>query len=554
MRFRSHRLSSREGNTQMNTKMAGTIRSALVASAMACAILFSATAAFAGPPDTGPQLLVDYGFEGPANDTFADNDANLDFVPGQSSTSAFWGRTLRDKHTGTSSFWCAGTSYPSLAANTAWPYYLKGTRGRARSTFPTLADYYSSSVSMMYKMPSIGVGDEDYFAFVWRSDAPSGGFKAEKLPVSAGWRNYTKDLSASTTYPRLSRVPSTLSLEFYDYFESSINATGTGPVVDDFRVYGYKFGPVRNTTVSAVSPSAVKVAWQAPYSSATSSLVDTRTIAYRVWRAETFTDVWTELTASARTTSTSLTNVAVKPGVQYRYVVQAWDPGTGNGRGVLPAERKFPADADMPLAVLGAPKKPASTVYMWTQSTISGAITPAHPSASTVTIEVRRSTTGSNVYTLAARVGAGATTYKATGVKLPSPGVWYMRAKHSDSTHPRESISPWTRIDVSPNVSVTAPKVKSHKSRTYKVYGTIKPRHSSTYLKVYAYRWNGRKYAYVKSFKVSVTTSGQPADTTKYSSSVKFTKSGKWKLKVKHTGHSGESTKYSSYSSRITVK
>ena len=104
------------------------------------------------------------------------------------------------------------------------------------------------------------------------------------------------------------------------------------------------------------------------------------------------------------------------------------------------------------------------------------------------------------MYTFPARVNAGATTYSATGVKLPSPGAWYVRAKHADSTHPRESYSPWTRIDVSPNVSVTAPKVLSHKSRTYKVYGTIKPRHSSTYLKVYAYRWNGKKYAYVKSY------------------------------------------------------
>ncbi len=83
----------------------------------------------------------------------------------------------------------------------------------------------------------------------------------------------------------------------------------------------------------------------------------------------------------------------------------------------------------------------------------------------------------------------------------------------------------------------------------------MKPVHSkTTYFKVRAYRWNGKTYAYVKSISVNLTTSKQPADTAKYTASVKLTKTGKWKLKIKHYAHGEEPEQYSSYSSRITVK
>ncbi len=80
------------------------------------------------------------------------------------------------------------------------------------------------------------------------------------------------------------------------------------------------------------------------------------------------------------------------------------------------------------------------------------------------------------------------------------------------------------------------------------------PRHTSTYLRLYAYRYVGTKKVQTLSFPVKVTNANQAADTTKYTASVKLTKKGTWKLRVKHSAHGDEWTTYSGYSAKITVK
>jgi hypothetical protein len=329
----------------MSVRMAGTIRTAVVALALVSGLLSGAVVSFGGPPDSGPGTVAKYGFESPA-DSFASNAANTDYVVGETPTSAYWGRTAQDMYTGSAALWCAGTAYPAGTPSNAWPTYLPGTRGKTSVTLPELAEYYSASVSMMYKMETLGAdGAEDYFAFVRKSGTRSG---YTILPVTgaSGWLQYTYDLSASTSYPRLSRVPASLGLEFYDYTEGSfdgLNKVGTGPLVDDFTVFGYKYGPIRSVSVSSPAEGQVALSWPTPYDAVGSSVPDTRTISYRVWRAETGTELWTELTAGGRVSANAFTDVSAVIGKRYVYVVQAWDPGTGQGRGEQSAAAALPA-------------------------------------------------------------------------------------------------------------------------------------------------------------------------------------------------------------------
>jgi len=207
----------------------------------------------------------------------------------------------------------------------------------------------------------------------------------------------------------------------------------------------------------------------------------------------------------------------------------------------------------LPFATVGAPSKP-SAVYTWATFKSTGTIT-AHAGVAAVTIECYRSKTGPPVYRYNAYTTSGGTTYSYPSVRLPSSGYWYLRAKHLDATH-RLSYSAWTTVYVSSSVLVTAPKVPTSMTHghTYSVYGTIKPRHtSSTYIVVNAYRWNGSTYVYKTHFHVRITNSGQPANTTKYIASVKLTTKGYWKLRVKHSAHGVEGTTYSGYSARFKV-
>ncbi len=107
--------------------------------------------------------------------------------------------------------------FPSGMPSTQWPLYLPGTRGEASSQFPVLADYYAASVSLMYKMQSIGDGRLNSRSCAGRMRRP-GQPKSYSMIVDTSdtWREFTYDLSGPNAYPRFSRMPARLSLVFYD--------------------------------------------------------------------------------------------------------------------------------------------------------------------------------------------------------------------------------------------------------------------------------------------------------------------------------------------------
>lgn len=431
------------------TKLA--LRATVVAGAIA--MTFAVATAY-GAAIPGAATIVEYGFEGPS-DTFPNNVALYTSPLSPSPGKAYWGPITQDKYAGSSSFWCAGTNLQTGGASNFWPKYPAGTRGKAYVRLPQLADYYASFASFYYKMPSLG--GRDHFEVVSNQYDDSGVLLSTAAyqfldDTRPSWTKVTVGLSSATlpTERRLSRHAGDVGIWFVDteYAEVYPEApNGMGPLVDDFAVLGYKFGPVRNLMGSYLSGSRVALSWSAPYASIDSTTVESRPIAYRVWRAKQGSESWTELTSSgARLTSPHYTDT-ISGASGYVYAVQAWDSGTGAGRGSY---------TTFPKAVTLTTPKPPTTMKL---------------------------------------------------------------------------------------------------NKTYQVSGTIRPRHTSgSSIKVYAYRWDGRKYAYVKAIAVVLSNTGQPADTSKYTASVKLTKKGSWKLRTKHSAHGNEGTKYSSYSSRITVK
>ena len=505
------------------------------------------SASAAAPPGSGPAEFKRFDFES-AGTSFDTLSAFV--VAGGAVPKAYWGVTSSVAQTGTHSLWCAATTYPGGDPSSYWPTYAIGTAGDAATTVTETADYYSSSVAFSYLMPTLGSADHLY---VQLYDG-SGNFKMAdtSIPLTTAWTARSYDLAPLG----LSRSASKINLRFVDQYESigglggGGDALGKGPAVDNVVFSGYKYGPIRTLSVSSPVSGQVALSWPVPYAAIGSTLADNRSITYKVWRSVAGTDIWEELTAGGRVAVNAFTDVTASPDTHYRYVVQAWDPGTGAGRGEQSPTGSWPA-----ALVLGDPSKPSGTVYTWKSFTAAGTVSPALAGGSSIAIQCSRDKVAITK-TYSGHASAGGTTYSVGGIKLPAAGTWYVRAYRSDSTY-GVSKSGWTTVHVSAAVQITAPTVKSTMSvnKTYTVSGTVMPRHSSgTYLKVYAYRWNNTSFAYVKSFSVKVTSSGQPANTTKYTSSVKLTQKGIWELRVKHSAHGVEATTYSPYSLSITVK
>ncbi len=529
----------------MAAKMAGTIRG-LIASLALAGALAGASVASAIPAGTGPEELARYDFESTAaGHTFEHIEPMAPSLLGDPATTAYWGRTTGGSRSGAYGLWCAATNYPGGAPSSYWPGYVEGTRGKAWSSFPKMAEYYSVTVTMAYTMRSIG-GADDYFRLGWILRDAHGNFvdSATNVDITKtdGWSSYSYSPSSYAGAARLTRSSADIFLYFNDY--ASKPATGTGPTVDDFTVLGYKYGPISSVTTAPAGGGSTLLTWPVPDYKAGSSIDDTRSIGYRVWRAPEGSDAWDELTSGGRVAVNSFTDNTAQAGVNYVYVVQAWDPGTGSGRGQA---------SPLPAANVGVPVMPAVPVYRWRSFALMGTISP-HTSASDVMIEC--STDQYTIdYTYPGTVAAGTAMYSAVGVKLPAAGTWYVRVKHEDGTH-AASYSAWTPVTVSEYIALAKPKsaTKMKVNKTYTAYGTIKPVHSkTTYIKIRAYRLSGSTYKYVKSFSVKLTTKGQAADTAKYSASIKLTKKGKWKLMARHYAHGEEPKKDSSYSSRITV-
>jgi putative cell wall-binding protein len=378
---------------------------------VALAVVILATvgvnAASAAVPAPQPKELRRLTFE-PGSPSFSSVTAFI--VPGEDPPTAYWGRVNSLAKTGQWSFWCAGTAYPSGLPSSFWPTYPVLTRGTASLLLPELSEYYSSSASFAYLMPSRGADDDGSFAvFCQATDGtgnPIGSVYADPyIPLASSWTNRTYNLSSNPTAP-VSRKPAILSLRFFDFIEGSSQgtATGQGAAIDDLVVSGYQFGPIRSLTAGRSGPS-VLLSWSTPYGASNSSSVDTRTIAFHVWRApESAPTAWTELTSAAGTPANTFSDSAA-PGYACRYFVQAFN-AAGDEWG-------DPSGSTASVVSLPDSTKPVTT--------ISGI--PGGWSKNSVTFSLDATDEAWNTITSSYRLNSGSWVTYATPVTVSSDGT-----------------------------------------------------------------------------------------------------------------------------------
>lgn len=369
----------------MTHMRSATTRRALAGALVALALMLAPAVARA---DAGPQLAPQAVFtEGFESVPFARAvTAWVTPTPGDPSP-AFWGRVTQRRHSGSYGLWCAG-AIPSSTSNGWTTYsgrYPAFTAGAVTFDVPELADYYSATLGYWYNMPTMGSRDVDRFNVVW---APAGTESWESHTGQAIVTTMTQrayQVTAPTNVVNLSRTAGKIRFLFIDdvdVFESP--SVGEGPSIDDVTVSGFKYGPVRNLAAQ-VSGGRVTLTWATPVrSTAPFAPVEERPLAYRVWRSpNTAPYVWTEVT-SLRVSTTTFTDELPLDGAA-RYVVQAWDTGSGTGYGEV--------DLGAAAVAVVIPPIPVSSVEITGGSPSDGVYTELP------TITVSRSTlAGSTLY------------------------------------------------------------------------------------------------------------------------------------------------------------
>lgn len=307
-----------------------TLRTVLSLVLLATAVVFVPTAtdvAVAVAPPTTPYAIRTATFEAAqTNVSWGVNPNPPGYVP-----DAWWGQITFDKHGGSKALWCGGAPDPY-----AWySSYPIETSGRVTIGASELANYYSASVSLWYKMPTRGSSDDGSFLVGWWANADPGTIDTfPYFPTSAAWTQRTFDLTADSNDANLGRAAGTVVIEFNDKTGGSESPeTGKGATIDDVVISGYKYGPPRNLTVVA-GTGQQSLSWAKPYRAKGTTTQEERAVTYRVWRAPELVApyTWTELTTT-RLSGTTYTDTTVVGGADYTYLVQAWDTATGTGYG-----------------------------------------------------------------------------------------------------------------------------------------------------------------------------------------------------------------------------
>lgn len=304
-------------------------RRRLLILAAASAVFLAPSIATATPPTTPGQMRPEIGFEGTYPPDGMTIGTSWSYAP------AWWGRITTRARSGSYGLWCAGTQGGVATLSPSPLTYPQKTDSFSSLDLTQTADFYSSRLELWYTLPSRGAADADSFYVAWYpSDAPVQRQVNYEWPLTAvnTWRNVAFDLTSPANWVNLSRRASKVEFNFFDHHELSGAKVGEGITIDDIRVTGYKYGPAR-AIVTTQPGAAVRLDWGQPARSTASSADDTRTLAWRVWRAPGSSPAdWTELT-TARASVRSWVDTAAVIGQSYVYLVQAWDPGAGIGYG-----------------------------------------------------------------------------------------------------------------------------------------------------------------------------------------------------------------------------
>lgn len=475
----------------------------LVLSILFVAALAATTVASAVSPTAwSPTTVKNYNFE-TAGATL--EDIHGVEVSADATLSAWWGR-MSGRGVGSSyGLWCAGTKGPLIGeylperANSSAPwisYYVNhpfgnypvGTYGVGLVAVP--ADYYTSTLSFQYLMPSYGAEDWKSFIVRWFADSNPSSLELHygyPTTTSTGWSTVSYGMTYSARSVKLSRTAGTVQFVYRDFIEGDstkprtgvatrsenpstgqvsytipADHAGQGATLDNVKLTGFKYGPVRSLTASLPSPTvkSVRLEWAKPYRAVGSTTVEERPVTYRIWRARDMSfDTWTELTAGSRVateTYTDSTNLA--DGTRYKYVVQAWDEGAGNGNGVLaPATAELRMPGNKPSVSISKPVACKTTspyaavsgalvkyrTYRW-----KGRLTPKHAAgANSAYISISKYNPSKKAFIYLRKYQAKNTTrstYTEYGVNFPlGPGRYKLTpVVPEDTLHARTVGSP----------------------------------------------------------------------------------------------------------------
>ncbi len=299
---------------------ARSLRTLLVV-ALAAALCIPAPA-FAGPATSGVSLLGREGFEPgttPKYTMFSQPWAD-------GSEAVTWGPITSEKNSvygGSTGLWCSGSD--TLLASTYPTYgYSYYASSEIRFDLPQMADYYTGDLSYYFINPSMGAADDFYANW---GVAGSQFSAPARLGTSASWRKVSYDLGSSPY--GLSRRAGYARIRFEN---KPMDADGLGPTIDDVEFFGWKYGPPREFT-SVAGTSAVQLSWKRPYSSTTTTALETRPILYKAWWADGGSSAWNDITPSVSSAAADLTlSQPIRgEGRQYRYSVQTWDANGAYG-------------------------------------------------------------------------------------------------------------------------------------------------------------------------------------------------------------------------------
>lgn len=286
-------------------------RISFVALLAVAAFIAAPAVAMAAGPITTPRQILHETFDGAL-----DPRVTLTANPSVGATPpAFWGPVAGSFYGASGKgLWCAGsvTGSPTVDGWSLWGgKYPAGTFGHATVVLPELASYYSSSLELQYKMPSVNVDWNQPFTVSWWANTSTSTADAWKPLAATAWTRLGYPLSVASNKANLSRRAGSFWLAFYDYTLPNPVATPyEGPTVDELYVRGWVFGKVR-ALESTVSAGHAVVRWVPPCRSTTSTVAEERPIVYRVYRRpDRLPEVWTEVTPSAGTTATAFTDAA----------------------------------------------------------------------------------------------------------------------------------------------------------------------------------------------------------------------------------------------------
>jgi len=563
-----------------------------IASLVLIAALAAPSVAVAADPPTAPQVIKTVGFENNTTDTLA--LAPIQYA-GDLATVAFWGRvsgSTTPKHTGIYSLWCAGTNNTNPLTARNYYFYPEYTRGKADLALPQLADYYSAKVGFWYLLPSRGVDDSIGFAIDWMGLGPSNGFVLARQPgqVRFRWFDFI-EVSGEKT----GRGPTIDDIKVSGFKYGPVDPDsitsglgGGNPLAT--ADYDSSYVSTATITLSGSDQGHLKLVWDAPPRTPADATPDERAIAYRVWRRPAGGGAWTEITTDAvRAVNREVFDVPPSPGT-YTYAVQAWDPYPGVAYGEVRTKDVLMGAAAAAGSIAGGEYSvDGGDTVAWTGGSTS-VVVPAKPGQvgrsisfkvkddennwsepKTINFDVKQvpalgfevpiepvygsgTVTGTLLDPSTSNPLAGRTVsiqqydggWKTVGTTTTGPDGSYTktikpyrtsswRATFAGDTSYGSAMS--LTKSIKPKVYLTAPTLpsKMYASRSYTVYGYLKPRHTaySYPVRIYLERYNGKDYVpykYVKAKAFNYSTY------TKYSVSLRLPYKGKWRVKARHVG------------------